>query len=404
MDQLIIEEPYAFVPPHRGRRWPAWIAGVCPWYLKHRFGIVSHEVRHADRLLATISSDDGVVLVGNHSRPCDPLALGLVTRTIQRPVFCMASWHTFKGSRVERFVIRRCGAFSVHREGADHRSLNFAVDAVASAERPVAVFAEGCLSRSNDYVLPLQEGAALIARMAARKRTKLAPPGKVVAQPVAFKYFFLGRLEETVLPVVTRLEERLTWQPTPEAPLLHRVRRIGDAMLALKEFQYLGAAQAGEIHERIERLVHAVLDPLEEEYHLARRELTGYARVQRLRAAIFPALIDPATTAERKQALRRQLAAIYDCQSLGTYPADYLGDDPPLERIVETVERLEEDMTGENTFHGPWHLVIEIGTAVEVAPRRQRDEADGLMQQMRETLQRTVGAIERPETIAPLLE
>jgi len=142
MDPIIIEEPYEFVPPHRGRRWAAFMAWICPWYLRRAYGIISYEVRHAERLRHAIDSGAGIVVIGNHSRATDPLALGLVTRTIKRPLFCMASWHTFKNAKIERFAIRRCGAFSVYREGTDHRSLNFSVEAVATGERPVAIFAE----------------------------------------------------------------------------------------------------------------------------------------------------------------------------------------------------------------------------------------------------------------------
>ena len=81
------------------------------------------------------------------------------------------------------------------------------------------------------------EGAALIARTAAKKRAKLAPPGRVVAHPVAIRYVFQGDAEAAAAKVLDEIEARLTWPPRRDVPALERVKKIGAALLALKELE-----------------------------------------------------------------------------------------------------------------------------------------------------------------------
>ena len=56
---------------------------------------------------------------------------------------------------------------------------------------------------------------------------------------------------------------------------MERVLKIGSSMLALKETEYLGAPQDGEIGARVTRLVDRLLGPLEEEWLKGRRESGG---------------------------------------------------------------------------------------------------------------------------------
>ena len=55
----------------------------------------------------------------------------------------MASWHVFLQSRLQSFIARRAGAFSVYREGLDRQALQAGVDILATTNRPLVVFPEG---------------------------------------------------------------------------------------------------------------------------------------------------------------------------------------------------------------------------------------------------------------------
>ena len=70
------------------------------------------------------------------------------------------------------------GAFSVNREGVDRQAINMAIEILETAERPLIVFPEGAVSRTNDRLHALLDGVAFIARAAAKRRAKHVEGGK----------------------------------------------------------------------------------------------------------------------------------------------------------------------------------------------------------------------------------
>src|SRR5207253_9038616 len=120
-------------------------------------------------------------------------------------------------------------------------------------------------TRTNDRLNTLLDGTAFIARAAAKQRTKLEPPGRVVVHPVGIKYFFQGDAEAAAGPVLDAIEQRLSWQQQNHLPLRERIRKVGEALLTLKEMEYLGAVQTGTRAERLQGLIDCVIRPLEEE-------------------------------------------------------------------------------------------------------------------------------------------
>jgi hypothetical protein len=94
-----------------------------------------------------------------------------------------------------------------------------------------------------------------------------------------------------VLSALDQIETRLTWRPSRNLALHERFRKVGAGSLALKELQYLGHTQDGEIAERIPKLIDAILKPMETEWANRRSDGHPVARVKRLRAAILPDMI-----------------------------------------------------------------------------------------------------------------
>jgi hypothetical protein len=155
---------------------------------------------------------------------------------------------------------------------------------------------------------------------------------------------------------------------------------VGAGLLALKELQYLGHTQEGTIPQRIEKLTGAILGPMEAEWTNGNGEGHVVARVKRLRAAILPDMIKGELAEEEKARRWRQLEDADLAQQLYHYPPDYIVDGAPKARIIETVERFEEDLTGKVTVHGPVEVRVTVGDAIEVSTGREaRGEADPLM-------------------------
>jgi 1-acyl-sn-glycerol-3-phosphate acyltransferase len=390
MQKIIVEKPYRFLPPYRGLFWPWFFRGIRihGYYLKKNEGIVAHEVRHVERLRASLAAGHAVLMTPNHPRTADPLAMGWIGVATPCHFHMMASWHLFQGSRLYGWAIRAMGGFSVNREGVDRQAINMAIELLAEAKRPMVIFPEGATSRTADHLHALLDGVAFIARAAAKKRAKQSPPGKVVVHPVAVKYFFGGDIRSVCDDVLTEIEHRLTWQPQRHLHLVKRLIKVGSALLSLKEIEYFGRAQEGEFGERLARLTDRLLGPLETEWFGKVQTGPAVPRVRNLRSRMLPDMVAGRIDAEERARRWQQLADIYLAQQLATYPPGYL-ERPTVDRVLEMVEKFEEDITDKARLHGQLKVVLDVGEAIEVSPERDRQAAvDPLMVEIQQTLQR----------------
>jgi hypothetical protein len=233
----------------------------------------------------------------------------------------------------------------------------------------------------------LLNGVAVIARRAAKRRRKLVAGGKVVVHPCALKYLFQGDLEKAVAPVLREIETRFSWQPQDQLALPQRIQKVGEALLTTKEVEYFGKAQPGALAERQQRLIERLLSPAEQEWLGASQQGPVVSRVKEIRTKILPGLVRrPSDEADRRHRWS-QLADLYLAQQISCYPPDYL-DTMTVDRLLETVERFEEDLTDAARIHGWLKVVIQVGEAIEVAPRRdRRSEVDPLLVRIRGNLQ-----------------
>lgn len=379
MQPIVAERPYQFVPPYRGNFWPGFLKLFVGRFLARSFGVTEVEIRDAHRLEALLESGQSVLLTANHSRMADPLVLEMLSKRVRRHFYIMASSHLFYRGRFQAWVLRRAGAFSVHREGVDREAVNAAVEILAEGTRPLVIFPEGCLSHANDRLNALMPGVSFIARTAARrveKRSDGHSAGQVVALPVAIKYLFRGDLERTVLPMLEEIERRLSWRPQRQLTLYERIYKLGHALLTVKELEYFEAAQNGELHERTSRLSDHILGPLESKWLERPSDGSVIRRVKELRKAVLPGIIEGDLSREEREGRWRDLEDMYLAQQLSLYPPRYVASRPTADRILETVERFAEDLTDDEQFHGPTTAVIQLGEPVEVESRRRRD-ADG---------------------------
>ncbi|TWT66864.1 1-acyl-sn-glycerol-3-phosphate acyltransferase [Posidoniimonas polymericola] len=394
MQNIILEKPYEFVPPVESGFWCWAIRFWLRSYLEKNFSVTSFDVRGAEKLRASIDEGKGVIVAPNHSRLSDPMVLGMLSKEAGTQLFAMASWHLFEQNKFERFLIRRMGAFSVYREGNDRQAVNFAIDILVQGRRPLVMFPEGAVSRHCDLVMDLMDGPAFIARQAAKKRQKQGRP-PVVIHPVAIRYYFDGDVEATIGPDLDALEHRFSWQPQTHLTLTQRLGKLGRAILAAKEIEYLGAAREGDPHERADRLMQEVLEKLEEKWGTVGKEKGVVGRVKALRSVILPDMIAGKVTPEERSERWRDLAECYYLQQLAHYPQGYIGGGHDLpERLLETIERMEEDFTDESKYHGPLHCVIQVGDAIEVDTERDRSAAqDPAMTKTAESLQGMLDAM-----------
>ena len=323
MQKVVIEQPYEFIPPDTGTFWPSLIQrfNLHGLWLKRAEGVVDYEIRHLDRLRESIHADLGVMLTPNHCRYADPLTLGWLARDAGCHVYAMASWHLFHQSKFSAWAIRKMGGFSIYREGVDRQAIDTAIGSLVSAERPLIIFPEGAVSRTNDHLHAMLDGVAFIARTAAKKRAKIDPKKKVVIHPVAIKYVFQGDIHDAATPVLEEIEKRFTWRSHDSMTLMQRMTRVASGLLALKEIEVFGEPHGGDLHTRLTRLIDGLLQPLEEEWLDGAKSGAVVPRVKNLRMKLLPDMVNQRVDPDERQRRWKQLADLYLAQQISCYPA-----------------------------------------------------------------------------------
>jgi 1-acyl-sn-glycerol-3-phosphate acyltransferase len=379
MQEIFSLKPYRFIPPYRSR----WFSKISRFVRFHRRliwkleGVRGHEVRGAQHLQESVAAGHSIVLAPNHSRTADPIAFGFLEEELKIDLFAMASWHVFNQSWLTTHVVRGLGAFSVNREGLDRASIDYALKILETHERPLVIFPEGSTSRTADRLMPFMDGLGFIARTGAKKR-QASDGGKTVIHPIAFHYRYEGDLESAVTPILDRIEERLTWQPNRVAELLPRINRIGMALLSIKEIEMFGHEQSGALEERLVNLIERLLQPLESKWLGGPQTGTTSARIKTLRTKILPDMAEGKVPAHEMPARFSDLRDTYIAYQMACFPLTYVNERPTVDRIRETVERFEEDITDKAPLFRPLKSVIEIGEAIEVTTDRAgRRGADG---------------------------
>ena len=161
-------------------------------------------------------------------------------------------------------------------------------------------------------------------------------------------------------------------------------------MLTLKELEYdVRSAPETPLRERQTNMVNILMGPLEEEWLGATAEDGGIqARVKNLRMKIFPELSRKEVDRTERARRWKHLERTYLAQQIDVYPEQYLTEFKSVDRILETLEKFEEDLFEHSRIHGNLKVVIDVGEAIEVPTKRDRSaELDPLMAEIRQSIQ-----------------
>lgn len=371
MDRLLLSDqlPYEFFPPKMN---PFWVRATRPYrrhLLRTEHKIAAFDIAGTEHLTPILGRGDGVLVAPNHSDRADGLVLLNVADMVNRPFCAMATHQIFAGTAgLRKWLFPRMGIFPVDRESADISAFKAGVEILSSGKHPLLIFPEGEVYHLADRLTPVREGAAALAVTAARK---CASSGKSVwIVPVGLKYHFLDDFDP--LPGLTALmddlESRLTWWHHRERSLVERVYRYAEAMLAVKEIEYLDSPQTGSLPDRISALRSRILDTIEDRRTGTRRADPAPVRVKELRKCCLDKLADSKTTPEEADLLRRDLNDLFVAVQLYSYPGDYARTAPTFERLAEILIKFEEDVLGVEfgTPRGPRRAVLRIGPPIDV--------------------------------------
>jgi hypothetical protein len=243
------------------------------------------------------------------------------------------------------------GAFSVDREGCDRRAIRQAVELLTSGKWLV-VFPEGEIYRTNERLTPLREGVAFMAGTAQKDLEKEGKGRKVWVVPAAIRYSYAEDVTPQLEEAMDALEGQIKLKAGRGTPLKDRIQRFGDALLTIKEKEYVGKAAEGDLAPRLKNLISGMLDRLETQW--LRKTLADSSvsmRVKSLRQNLLEVWLDecedksPDAVATRERA-RAALDEVQIVMQLYSYPGDYVAEKPSIERMAETIEKFEEDVFG----------------------------------------------------------
>lgn len=323
MRPLYFEEPYEFIAPYRSKRWCRVLQHFIPSQLRRKHGVKKWEFRGVEKLRESIDKKHGIILVPNHTHFSDPPLLGMLSIVTGHYFYFAASWHLFKQSRHERWLLTRLGAFSMFREGSNREGIRECARILAEAERPLVIFPEGTYFWQNDRLGPMREGLSLIARHAAKKAER-----PIVLHPVAMKYWCLRDPRKNIADRLTTLERWLRWNPQEHLPLAERICKLDHAYLAIKEIEYFGAARTGDPGQRMTAVAEHLLAELERQHFGSSRSGQFVSRVHAVRHRVvgkLPEVVgDPVARAETW----RQIGILWFCQQVFAHSLEYLLERP----------------------------------------------------------------------------
>ena len=333
-------------------------------------GLVRVDVQGVDRLQAAMNSNSRLMIAPNHSSHADPFTIYAACDAAKTTCHIMAAWHVFmKFSPMMQRCLQWHGCFSVDREANDIGAFRNAIEVLRTRTEPLVIFPEGEIYHCNDRVMPFREGAAAIAVGAARK-TDLP----VAIVPTAIKYRYLDDPTQAILRVLDDIERRILWRTQTHKPIVERLYAIAEAVIGLKELEYLGSPRSGDLSSRLRELGAEILQR-QELRHGPRREDAHPVRVKELRRTILTKANDYKTTDDERKELSQDLEDLFVVTQLFSYPGDYLRvENPSIERIAETVDKLEEDVLQRHTasIRGRRAAVVQFGSPIQVSAAKSR--------------------------------
>jgi 1-acyl-sn-glycerol-3-phosphate acyltransferase len=359
--------PYKFRPP----KLRPWIRPAGLWvnrqiHLGRKYQVKFIEEAGFDAVQALWAEGHSILLAPNHSDHSDPhVIIELCHRHGMKPYF-MGAREIFEVSPVACWSLQSMGVFSVDRDGPDLSAIKTAISIIEQGGEPLVVFPEGEIYHHHRRLDPLNEGVASILLKGA---ARLAEGRKAYLVPVGMRFFHDPSVEATFRDRLSKLEDRIGWQPRPNLPADGRILRLATGVLALKETEFLGRAGTGEIQERLAQLCDNLLTEVESRYPRDGRAATPPERVRALRFRIRRRLLDSENPPEPavREILLDDLDRVFTALQAHSYIGDYITVDPTTDRRAEMIMKLEEDLLGFPTYPVARRAEVTAGAPIPVS-------------------------------------
>jgi 1-acyl-sn-glycerol-3-phosphate acyltransferase len=398
------DAPYRFTPPAPNAL-VAWALRRFNyrWYLPRKQRIESVTVEGAEALQQMRRPGDAVLLLPNHPTHADAAILIEALRQVGVRTRMMAAYDVFLRSRLDAWVMRKLGAFSVDREGSDQAAMKEAMRTLTELSKPgkggwaLTIFPEGNVYLEGDRVTPFNDGAAFLALRAAKA---LAERSRAVwAVPVSIKATHTTDVRDALRQRLTALAAEVGVEAEVSGDIHQTLRAVGEAALRrnLKQ-RGLDQPQADDLRGLIDAAADAVLKDLERKLELTPK--AGSSAIDRVRAArrvIHEVRTDPTRSVDHAAARVWADQAMLAFR-IASYSGNYVAAKPTVDRVAETIEKLDEDLHGR--WPRPWAeraAHVCFGEPIDVrgylGEKRTRDAVMKLTRDVEGTVQAGLDAI-----------
>lgn len=368
------DQPYQYFPPKFSRFW----AGLLLFHnrVRHLPGtqrVMAVETRGQEELFAQIQPGDRLLFLPNHSTHADAAIFLEALRQRGVSSLMMAAYDVFLRGFVHRFTMQRMGAFAVDRDGSCPKPMKQALATLERGKHALTIFPEGNVYLTNDRVTPFMDGAAFIAVKAQQALDKDgSASGRVLAVPVSIKATHLTNARMKIAQRFEPLAEQLGLEDLDfRGDPVKAVYRAGEVAL-YRNLKQRGLdvpppEDAPNLSSLVERAAADVLERLEKKLDLTPKD--GDSPLDRVRAArrlIHEVRTDPQRAVDHAAAATWADEAMLAFR-IASYPMGYAAEHPTIDRIAETVEKLEEDLlTRMPPPMGNRHAYVRFNAPIDV--------------------------------------
>jgi hypothetical protein len=316
-----------------------------------------------------------LLLLPNHPTHSDPQIMVEVFRQLKLPASFMAAYDVFLRSKLTAWCMQKMGCFSVDREGSDRASMKEAIQILKKGQRALTIFPEGNVYLTNDRVTPFLEGPAFIGLKAQKD---IGADSPVLALPVSIKVTHLTDVRSQVQDRLRELATDVGTHYDPSVDSVMEVKRLG--LLALRKVMSgLARSLPEDVGEGLPAFLQGaasgIIGELEEQIALDPKKESGLIdRIRMIRRKIHSLRI--AETQALADFKARTLAAdAILAYRLLTYPGTYLKENPSLDRMSETVEKVLEDLRSETIPpFASRRAVVLFGEPIDLAEQSKSAE------------------------------
>ena len=312
-----------------------------------------------------------ILFLCNHPSHGDPQIMLEMQRQLGIISMFMAAYDLFeRRSKLDVWVMKVMGVFSVDREILDSKAIQQGIKTLVDGEYALSVFPEGEVYHQNDRVVPFQEGAIYLALTAQKKLAKLHPGHPVYIVPVSIKVSHDHDQRPAISALLAELAAGVGTTLDKEGEPVAELERIVSA-LVVRDVNKVeldpGPAGTDGLESQLKAAAVLIIAALEKSMDIS-VENSGnlLSRLLHIRRSIHQIRINPDKAAGFPEAGKWADQAMLALRIL-SYDPNYLREKPSIDRYGECVEKLFEDFhSGVLSPYGNRKATVNFSTPINL--------------------------------------